>query len=149
MLVSLGVIIPSQERYLLELVLSLVSKGTVYRAFFCHQHSPCVSHAAPGVTGEERTASFPHGPAGKVSNTTGVKSCSPSHNLHTASSHDSLVHKSQQELWTCPGHICQCRGQLFPILVVSTPWCQGKGLLFLGTRARSSWQELRDMFGFM
>lgn len=149
MLVSLGAIIPFQEGYLLELVLSLVSKGTVFRGFFCHQYSLCVSHAAPGVTGEEPTASFPHGPAGKVSNTMGAKSCSPSHNLHTASSCDSLVHKSQQELWTCPGHICQCRGQLLPILAVFTPGCQGKGLLFLGTSPRSSWQGFRDLPGFM
>lgn len=90
----------------------------------------------------------PHGPAGKVSSTTGAKSCSPSHNLHTASSRDSLVHKSLQEFWTCSGHICQCRGQLFCILVVS-PWCQGKELLFLGTSARSSWQGLRDLSGVM
>lgn len=39
--------------------LSLASKETVYRGFFCHQHAPSVAHAAPGVTGEEPAAS-PH-----------------------------------------------------------------------------------------
>lgn len=121
---------------MLELVLSLASKEMVYRGFSCHQHPPCAAHAGPGVTGEEPAASSPHGPSGKGSCTMGAKSCSPSHNPHTASSRDSLVHKSQQEVWTCPGQICQSRGQLFPIMVVSTSWYQDKGLLFLGTSAR-------------
>lgn len=148
MLVSLGALIPFPGT-LLELVLSLCLQRDGVRGLLLSPASPCVAQAAPGVTGKEPAASSPHGPAGKVRSTTGAKSCSPSHSLHTAPSWDSLVHKSQQELWTCPGHICHCRGLLFPILVVSSPWCQGKGLLSLGTSARSSWQGLRGLSGFM
>lgn len=93
MLVSLGALIPFPGT-LLELVLSLCLQRGGVRGLLLSPASPCVAQAAPGVTGKEPAASSPHGPAGKVRSTTGAKSCSPSHSLHTAPSWDSLVHRS-------------------------------------------------------